>query len=61
LNYKKEGKMVQTDIFLNATQSLEQINLWYLEQEAREEKQKFLIRETNRKEQGIKESNAQQQ
>lgn len=53
--------MVQTDIFLNATQSLEQINLWYLEQEAREEKQKFLIRETNRKEQGIKESNAQQQ
>ncbi|HEX8288853.1 MAG TPA: hypothetical protein VF556_12705 [Pyrinomonadaceae bacterium] len=46
--------MLETNRFQNAAQSLEQINVWQLEQEAKEEKQKFLIQEKKRKEQQIK-------
>lgn len=46
--------MLETNRFQSATQSLEQINIWHLEQEAKEEKQKFLIQERNRKDQETK-------
>ena len=40
-----------------AARSFEQINIWQKEQEAKEEKLKFLIREKNQKERKINEMN----
>lgn len=44
------------DIYEEAARSLEQINAWQKEQEAKEERMKLLIREKNRKEQRVKDS-----
>jgi hypothetical protein len=48
---QKGRKMLQTNRFQNASQNLEQINTWQIEQEAKEEKQKFLIQEKKKNEQ----------
>ena len=42
------------DIYEEARRSLEQINAWHKEQEAKEEKLKVLIREKNRNERQVK-------
>jgi len=51
--------MPQSNRFQNASQILDQINAWQLEQEAKEERQKLLIQERKRKLQALKESRLQ--
>lgn len=45
----------------DAARSFEQINIWQIEQEAKEEKLKLLIRENNRKQQKVTEAKLQYQ
>ena len=52
--------MPQSNRFQNASQILDQINAWQLEQEAKEERQKLLIQERKRKVQELKEFRLQQ-